>query len=463
MFNKAGWIEKQQLLLTGDEKRDIKPKRRYLHFDNRVSQISPQLQAYIFNKSDVTNHAFFPFIRYVKKIRKLNKHGGIKVKPRPISYAAHLDSLIYSWYAFQLSELYEKVLIKAGLCDSVLAYRSGNGSNIDHACKAFRAIQDLKSSHVVCIDIKSFFDNLNHLQLKAKWLKLLQLEDETLSSLPNDHYAVYKAITRYSHISIDAIYKALELDPKNPQPVEKTKLCKVKDFRSKLVSAGLVQRNKRDSGVGIPQGSSMSAVLANMYMLEFDIVASAKAKELGGLYYRYSDDVLFAVPSTVPAGEIESFVRKEVKSIALTIGESKTEKYIFQFEKGELISRNLDTGHKKSLNYLGLGFDGRRVLLKHASLANYQRKAVAAVKSALKHKYRKNVKMPKRLLYERYTKMGKSNYQSYVNRCIEGLSKYGFSSAYLKRQASDFFVQKTIKRLDLVIKMKVQNRKKYHK
>jgi hypothetical protein len=460
MFNKEAWIEKQQLLLTGDEKRDIKPKRKYLHFDNRVSSISPEIQSYIFDKERVCQHPFFPFIRYIKKVRKLKKSGGIKVKPRPISYASHIDSLIYSWYSFQLSYLHEKVLLKKGLSDSVLAYRSGNGSNIDHACKAFRSVQELEGAHVICIDIKSFFDNLDHNLLKEKWLQLLQEEDSSLNRLPEDHYAVYKAITKYSHISIDSVYKALKLDPKNPKPETVTKLCTAADFRSKLVGKGLVQRNKKDSGIGIPQGSSMSAILANMYMLDFDVTAQQKAKEWGGLYYRYSDDVLFAVPLNVLPEEVEEFVRSEVKTTKLTIGEDKTEKYIFQYEKGLMISRNLKTQRKKSLDYLGLSFDGRRVLLKHASLAGYQRKVVASVKNVLRRKYKEGIKMPKRVLYERYTKLGRSNYQSYVNRCVQGLIKYGFSPVYLKKQASDFFVHKTVKRLDSVIRSKVLNKKR---
>jgi hypothetical protein len=459
MLKKEKWIERQQLLLTGDEKRDIKPKRKYLHFDNRISLISPEIQTYIFNKSDIKKHSFFPFIRYVKKTRKLKKSGGIKVKPRPISYASHLDSLIYSWYASQLNVLYEKMLVRTKLGNSVLAYRSGNGSNIDHACKAFRGVQDLNGSHVVCIDIKSFFNNLDHQLLKEKWLRLLQLEDDSLSGLPEDHYAIYKAITRYSYVSIDAVYKSLELDPDNPKPKEKTRLCSIKDFRIKLVKNGLVQRNRRDDGIGIPQGSSMSAILANMYMLDFDIVANEQAKKWGGLYYRYSDDVLFAVPLSVSSEDIEGFVRQQVRPTALTIGEDKTEKYIFQSEEGVMVSRNIKTGYKKGLEYLGLSFDGRRVLLKHASLAGYQRKVVSSVKNALRRKYRENISLPKRVLYERYTKMGRGNYQSYVDRCVQGLRDYGFSPLYLKKQASDFFVQKTIKRLDSIIGRKVLKRR----
>jgi hypothetical protein len=454
------WIEKQELLLKGDESREIKPKRNYLHFDNRVSSISPEIQSYIFDKSAIEAHSFFPFIRYTTSVRKRKKSGkGIRVKKRNISYASHTDSLIYSWYAHQLNDLYESLLSRLDLTETVLAYRQGNGSNVDHACKAFRNIQSLGGSHVVCMDVKSFFDTLNHKILKEKWLQTLQQEKPELTELPNDHYSVYKAITKFSHIQIEDIYNALELDPKDPKPKERTRLCSALDFRKKIAEKGLIESNRGVNSVGIPQGSSMSAILANIYMLDFDIQANQKIKEWGGFYYRYSDDVLFAVPSTISVDEVVSFVIDKIKEIDLKIGEDKTEKYSFLDERGIHTSRNIETKRKKNIDYLGLSFDGRRIFLKHASLAGYQRKVVASVRRALRYKHKENAKMPKRNIYKRYTRMGKSNYQSYVTRCVTGLEKYGFSASFLKKQASDFFVHKTIKRLDEVVRLEIERKR----
>jgi retron-type reverse transcriptase len=44
---------------------------------------------------------------------------------------------------------------------------------------------------------------------------------------------------------------------------------------------------------GIPQGTPISAVLANIYMLEFDKVIHNWLSARGGVYRRYSDDMLF--------------------------------------------------------------------------------------------------------------------------------------------------------------------------
>ena len=71
----------------------------------------------------------------------------------------------------------------------------------------------------------------------------------------------------------------------------------------------------------------------------------------------------------------------------------------------------------------------------------------------------KKVKMPKSVIYERYTRLGKSNYQTYVKRCLDGLNLYGFNPVFLKKQSSDFFVHKTLRRLDGVIRVAIEGGK----
>ena len=46
----------------------------------------------------------------------------------------------------------------------------------------------------------------------------------------------------------------------------------------------------------IPQGSSISAVLANIYMIEADKKINEYVVSLGGMYRRYSDDFIVVVP-----------------------------------------------------------------------------------------------------------------------------------------------------------------------
>ena len=49
---------------------------------------------------------------------------------------------------------------------------------------------------------------------------------------------------------------------------------------------------------GIPQGSPISGVLANIYMMEFDLAMKHLIEEENnGLYMRYSDDIIIVLPN----------------------------------------------------------------------------------------------------------------------------------------------------------------------
>ncbi|HEM0173375.1 TPA: RNA-dependent DNA polymerase, partial [Listeria monocytogenes] len=49
---------------------------------------------------------------------------------------------------------------------------------------------------------------------------------------------------------------------------------------------------------GIPQGSAISAVFANIYASEFDLKLKEIADEFSGIYRRYSDDFILVIPKS---------------------------------------------------------------------------------------------------------------------------------------------------------------------
>ncbi|WP_257983354.1 reverse transcriptase domain-containing protein, partial [Vibrio parahaemolyticus] len=53
---------------------------------------------------------------------------------------------------------------------------------------------------------------------------------------------------------------------------------------------------KNRESQGIPQGSPMSGLLSNIYMIDFDIKLKNYAESLNGKYYRYCDDLLCILP-----------------------------------------------------------------------------------------------------------------------------------------------------------------------
>ena len=64
------------------------------------------------------------------------------------------------------------------------------------ADEAFADIEQKSPCEVRAYDIAGFFDSLDHKRLKHSWCRLLN-ED----SLPDDHYAVFKSITRLGEFS----------------------------------------------------------------------------------------------------------------------------------------------------------------------------------------------------------------------------------------------------------------------
>lgn len=189
--------------------------RGYAHFDSPLSlKAADQL---VSERDRVSRHSFFPFLRYTVQTQKVERDrvsGKISPKMpklREISFAAHSDSHIYSYYSFVLAEQYEKALSSSGVSDSVLAFRSLGKSNIHFASDAFGYIEELGECVAFATDITGFFDNLDHIKLKKAWCSLLDI-----SSLPPDHFAVFKSITQYAYVERNALYRVLGLSSNNP-------------------------------------------------------------------------------------------------------------------------------------------------------------------------------------------------------------------------------------------------------
>lgn len=101
--------------------------RGYAHFDRPFSQVEAELLAT--SPQLVAQHSFYPFLRYVVETKKVERDRKTRrvaykdPKKRQISYAAHSDAQIYSYYACLLSKPYEDRLCVADLGASVIAFR----------------------------------------------------------------------------------------------------------------------------------------------------------------------------------------------------------------------------------------------------------------------------------------------------------------------------------------------------
>lgn len=376
----------------------------------------------------VASHSFYPLISYqiITEKLKRNPETGQLVrcpKSRDIAYAAHLDSYIYSYYAWQLGKLYEEELKSRKIDDHVLAFRSLGQSNIDFAAKAFEAIKVRGNCSAVALDIKGFFDNLDHDYLKSVWA--LILKD---TKLPRDHYAVYRSLTRFPTVSRKRLLEVLGISSHNPK-FGRHRLCTAKEFREKVRRADLIVHN--DKSKGIPQGTPISALLSNIYMIEFDELMCQCMDKVGGEYFRYCDDMLFIVP-TKYRDETEGEVRERIKNINIDINPDKTEKRNFTLNEGV---QNSD----KPLQYLGFTFDGQRILIRSAALARYSERMKRGIKLAKATMKKRNTSkiargeepkpLFKRKIYQRYSHLGKRNFLRYGYNASEILN-----SIEIKRQ-----------------------------
>lgn len=391
-------------------------RKKYLHFSPRIRD-AEWAQKIVSDEDRIAKHNFYPLIHRIVKQRRYKKfvveenkkkkeyrshYDKGKREPttkiRHIFYANHLDAAIYSYYAKQiLSPLYEIELKNNGISECVSAYRnisveegSNKGkSNIHFAHDIFQYIKSREECVALAFDITGFFDNLDHLYLKEIWSNLL---GESNSKLPPDHQNLYRSITNFSFVPEKGLLKMFDLikykDPskrrkkaKNLGGFYRGKNRKERErfFREKICKKGLIRRhNKYEEdiagvGRGIPQGLPISALLANLYLMEYDTeINNFIRDEVGGIYRRYSDDILIVCPI-----KYKSCVEKRVESLMknppfkLKINPEKT--VVVNFYQSEN-SEGLITEDNKKLKYLGFEFDGVNTFVKSSSLSKYHRR-----------------------------------------------------------------------------------------
>lgn len=391
-------------------------KRGYLHFDKPIP-LEHALDI-VTNPNTVATHSFLPFITFTSTTIKVHKDKITKAiaktpKERPIAYSSHIDSHIYSYYAEILDYLYEEQLRINNITKNVLAFRALSKSNIEFANEAFQEIKLRGDCSAVALDLSKFFDTLDHSFLKDAWCRLLATD-----KLPKDHYAVFKAITKYSKVDKDKVYELMSIPKNNAKHAKKTKkqICSFADFREKVRKSNLIIPNK--ANFGIPQGSPISALLSNIYMLNFDIEMNEYVSSLGGEYFRYCDDMLFIVPAHEKnnvAGEAE----KRLIKLKVSLNVKKTEIREFKVTPTKIKC-------DKPLQYLGFIFDGHNIYLRSSSLSRYSDKMKRGVKLAKstmkrKNKIRKGKGLPskelfKEKVYARYAHVGKRNFLTYGYR-----------------------------------------------
>lgn len=438
------------------------------------------------------NYDFVPLIKVLQKTPRYRYQVGeddygLETKIRPISYASHFDTYIYGFYAFALNKIYQGYIKDNGFQDVVLAYRSdlGGKCNIQFAKEAFDQVKQANDNNgecsVIALDIKGYFDHIDHEILKRLWCKIID-EDK----LPLDQYKVFRSLTKYSYVNYSSFLKHFNINLRKLEKQQKKKhkgkeripkgyqslvdlipdsfngpsfLNKMELLRKRNLIT--INRNKERSMSknGIPQGSAMSALLSNMYLADFDNKVFDKGQKEGFVYRRYCDDLLIICrPDQV--NSLKAYMMDLIsREYRLTIQDKKTEVIDFKPSvSGQIRSYKRkyneknktfnplpnENGNFRNLQYLGFEFNGVNIYIRPGSLSRYFRKMKARIVKTVSMAYSKNSKSDvifKQQIYSRYSHLGKRNFLTYA---LNSSKKYyrnsqrdikeGMDSPSIKRQ-----------------------------
>lgn len=415
----------------GKMQKNIFKQKTYKHIDKVVD--IKKVESKIKNPSYINLHGFYPFLSYTLEFRKYteeineNTKHHWKIKPRPIKYASHIDRCIYQWYSYLLNESYNRYCNINDLNNSAIAYRTclHGKTNIEFSSIAFNFIKKCESCYILVSDFSNFFDFIEHKKLKENICKVMGLTE-----LSEDFYKVFRSMTKYSYIEkqdiIDyLINKGLETEDsikKNNSLFENISWKEAKkDLKDKI------ETNKET--YGIPQGSPLSGIFANVYMIDFDQKAKEYAKSKKGLYMRYSDDLIMIIPKN----EVNSIndiwnelskIKKDYPTLKMNI--RKTSGYLY--ENNQIISLhsqvpNMQKGGK-FISYLGFSFDGKYIKFRDKTLTKFFYKFYRKIDGMvfresirLKKGIKKQTKIDKHRILKELNSNGESRkFIDYVNR-----------------------------------------------
>ena len=404
--------------------------KKYAHLDYKkeIQNIKRNIE----NPDWIAKHGFLPLIHVTLKIKqRIGQKKPFEFKNREIFYSSHTDSYIYQYYANKLSIEYEKYLRTNGIEDIPTAYRSLNGKcNIDFAKEAFDFIKEQKDSLVFITDFHSFFDSLDHKILKQQICKVLN----TSEGLNKDDYAIYKSLIKASYFDLDDI--AIE------KKVTRKSLQRGKNVPSILLKQDVMRSFKKEhlkfykdlinsENIGIPQGTSISAVYANVYMIDFDKMLSDYVNSVNGFYRRYSDDIICVIPY-IEKEKFDILFENLRASIKIEISQKKTKRFhIVDGKIEDCVSKESESPDKKLLiEYLGFSFDGRKVLIKDGTLNKYYKKLdnkLYLIKTLYKEKGRI---VGKKHFYKYYSHLGEASRIHHIRKYPSERNTYRHSNFF---------------------------------
>jgi RNA-directed DNA polymerase len=442
--------------------------RGYLHFDFSLEK--KEAEMYVTNPANILRHRFSPLIHYEKITRKVQrdkvaerryKASGkitekpkltVKEKSRNIFYTSHRDGYIYSYYAYKLQKHYEEFLIKNELSSIVIAYRSivkegVKFSNSHFAHDVFEFIAHTDGCHVLCFDISNFFDRLSTDVLKKKWAQILGVE-----TLPDDHFKVFESLVNFRYVEEGQLIENFRGKfARNPRQHGldwasggslTNRICSYSELRAlqrDVAAQGQhLMRRKDTLGItGIPQGTAISGLLSNIFMIDFDLAIKQYVDRIGGYYRRYSDDICIIVPTAIAFAQVENYIQQQLEkncTSSIALNHTKTEKKIYQNTENHPVVVDSQNNQPTVIQYLGFYFDGKRVFIRNSSVSKDRGKIVRLVRQHKKGMRRINT-------LEVYKKRSPRKITPYDERKQKGFVYYAERAANVHTNAETILTQ----------------------
>ena len=408
------------------KKRKIFKYKAYSHFDDKKR--AADWISYIRNPDKIKTHGFFPFIHYVmKQIKYDNNAKKKKTKEREINYSSHIDRYIYEYYNELLNENFNTYAIAKGINRCVVAYRNNlSHNNITIAKEVFDFLLKGNECYITIADFSTYFDKIDHKYLKSKLCEVLSCD-----KLPEDWYKIFRSVTKYSFIDLDKIVEYKGMTQKEVRKLSRlTDTLELHDLRKYL------QVNK--NGYGIPQGSSISATLANVNLIEYDKQINDYVTARNGIYRRYCDDSIIIVPIKYKDDFLEMYNTLNNTTPGIIVNPDKRQEFYCKKNVIYDIKSN-----KAKVNYLGFVFDGMICKIRERTVTRFFLKAYRSIKyvNFMSIKYKRNAY--RKQFYSTFTHLGKNkahgkngNFLSYVDRCSEIMDEEN-----IKKQTSCHWVR----------------------
>jgi RNA-directed DNA polymerase len=392
-FELDRWLksERDKLLTKKPFSKKFIGSRGYPHFDAPISlnnaKAIGQLSGRLSNPNVLAHWPFYPFLTKYQRVRRYRHNQAAStdgsppvvhrdqkeqthIKSRPIMVAAHQDACVFAFFAYLLTEPYETVIKKERIDDNVVAYRSIHASNnVDFAKKAFGYMQSTNELTCLLIDIKGFFDNINHDKLRKLVCSVLGT-----TTLPDELNHVFRNITAYRFANEDNVVKEIKRQKKHyltkiAGAGQYRRICKTGDFNRYIDNSKFVHKNTK--GIGIPQGSPVSGILANISLLEFDCWVRDRISNYDvSFYQRYSDDIIIVCPPQ-EAKQLYVDILQKLKDSGVKASARKTEVF---FKSGDTITnivKDIESGASESrqnIQYLGLEWNGKQIVLRPSTV-----------------------------------------------------------------------------------------------